>query len=78
MSQMELMRDVQDLDTGQLCEILEALQTKIAWGRWLYPNGVPQGNLKAPGDSGEGVPNDGELDSRLGRRWSMANSRSSQ
>ena len=65
-----LTRDVWDVDDDQLCEALEALQIEITWREWVTsPAGLPQGNLRAPQSSDEGVHNDGEVDPRQEGGW---------
>ena len=63
--QAELTRDVQDFDKCQLEDVLEALQTEMAWReRDVSLLGSLWGNPRGPGHGSEAVTDDGEVDPR--------------
>ena len=64
--QMELIRDVWDLDDDQLQEALEPLQMETARREGQHPIGSPQGNLRVHGGSSEANMDDGEMGLRGG------------
>ena len=70
MSWMELAKDVWDLDDDQMFEMLEALQTKMAQREGVTPQGgLSQGNLRDPGGTREGSPDNREDGPRWEEGW---------